>query len=179
MKRSKSCRNTRSPLPARVALVAALLAPGAGAPVQAQSEVVENADRGAGVSLRIGDREVSLPADTAAAIVAALREHSGDPEGLRAELRDLAAASAAAAGCGDEAEENAARCVAFMTAVVLYAVLESGAGPADVAAIVEGVAAGVPAIDPQALIDTLAAVEEAEADAQSTTEEPRSTSPVQ
>ena len=166
---------SRAPLLAGVMLCVLLVLSGAGVTVHAQPEVVENPD--GSVSVRLDDRMTVIPADTAAALVAALGEYSGDDEALRAAVQAVVTTSAAVAGCGDE--ESAARCAAFMVALVVFVALESGADPATVAIVVEGVAAGAPTVEPQALLAALAALEDAEADPQSPTEEPRSMSPVQ
>lgn len=165
---------SRVPLLAGVALCVLLVMSVAGVAVHAQPEAVENPD--GTVSIRIDDRVTTIPAETAAAIIAALEEHSGDVEALRTAVQDVAETSAAGAECEDE--ESAARCAAFMAALVVFVALESGADPATVAIVVEGVAAGAPMVEPQALLVALAALEDADTEPQSTTEEPDSMSPV-
>ena len=84
----------------------------------------------------------------------------------------------AASDAGGECEgESAVECEALAVAITRFAVSESTGDATVVAAVVEGVAAGAPALAAPALLEALAAAGDPETDVQDTVEEPQSISP--
>ena len=110
--------------------------------VQAQTEVVRNADGSA--SITIDGQEVTVSATLADRIIDALRENTGDPQALQAAVQAIVADNAGG--------ENRA---VLASAIAAFAAFTSSGDSEVVAAIVSGAAAANPAVSTQDILRTL------------------------
>ena len=126
------------------------------------------------VEVVIDGSPVAIASSLAEAIAAAVAEHGNDPDSLAAAIGELLGAAAC---------DTASACERLAGAAVVYAVSKSSREADVVAAIVQAVAAAVPAAGTETLLAAVGSADgrrdEAGGTAQTAVQPPRSASPTQ